>query len=197
VAGLLGAAREGLIIENVGMNPTRTGLLEILRSMGGDIEVLRARDSGAEPVADLLVRTSSLEGIEVPEALVPLAIDEFPVLFIAAACAAGETVITGAEELRVKESDRIAAMAAGLKILGVEHEVFPGGMRIQGRAGTAFGGGDIDSHGDHRVAMSFGIASLRASDPVMIRDVANVATSFPGFVELARSVGLNISEQEG
>ena len=197
VAGLLGAARGGLIIENVGMNPTRTGLLEILRSMGGDIEVLRARDSGAEPVADLLVRTSSLEGIEVPEALVPLAIDEFPVLFIAAACAAGETVITGAEELRVKESDRIAAMAAGLKILGVEHEVLPDGMRIQGRAGTAFGGGDIDSHGDHRVAMSFGIASLRASDPIMIRDVANVATSFPGFVELARSVGLNISEQEG
>ena len=197
VAGLLGAARAGLIIENVGMNPTRTGLLEILRSMGGDIEVLRARDSGAEPVADLLVRTSSLEGIEVPEALVPLAIDEFPVLFIAAACAAGETVITGAEELRVKESDRIAAMAAGLKILGVEHEVLPDGMRIQGRAGTAFGGGDIDSHGDHRVAMSFGSASLRASDPVMIRDVANVATSFPGFVELARSVGLNISEQEG
>jgi len=197
VAGLLGAARAGLIIENVGMNPTRTGLLEILRSMGGDIEVLRARDSGAEPVADLLVRTSSLEGIEVPEALVPLAIDEFPVLFIAAACAAGETVITGAEELRVKESDRIAAMAAGLKILGVEHEVLPDGMRIQGRAGTAFGGGDIDSHGDHRVAMSFGIASLRASDPIVIRDVANVATSFPGFVELARSVGLNISEQEG
>jgi 3-phosphoshikimate 1-carboxyvinyltransferase len=197
VAGLLGAGREGLIIENVGMNPTRTGLLEILRSMGGDIEVLRARDSGAEPVADLLVRTSSLEGIEVPEALVPLAIDEFPVLFIAAACAAGETVITGAEELRVKESDRIAAMAAGLKILGVEHEVLPDGMRIQGRAGTAFGGGDIDSHGDHRVAMSFGIASLRASDPITIRDVANVATSFPGFVELARSVGLNISEQEG
>jgi 3-phosphoshikimate 1-carboxyvinyltransferase len=197
VAGLLGAAREGLMIENVGMNPTRTGLLEILRSMGGDIEVLRARDSGAEPVADLLVRTSSLEGVEVPPALVPLAIDEFPVLFIAAACAAGETLITGAEELRVKESDRIAAMAAGLKILGVEHEVLPDGMRIQGRAGTAFGGGDIDSHGDHRVAMSFAIASLRASDAITIRDVANVATSFPGFVELACSVGLNISEQGG
>jgi 3-phosphoshikimate 1-carboxyvinyltransferase len=197
VAGLLGAAREGLVIENVGMNPTRTGLLEILRSMGGDIEILRSRDSGAEPVADLRVRTSSLKGIEVPEALVPLAIDEFPVLFIAAACAAGETVITGAEELRVKESDRIAAMAAGLETLGVEHEVLPDGMRIQGRAGIAFGGGDIDSHGDHRVAMSFGIASLRAASPITIRDVANVATSFPGFVDLARSVGLNITEQEG
>jgi 3-phosphoshikimate 1-carboxyvinyltransferase len=197
VAGLLGAAREGLVIENVGMNPTRTGLLDILRSMGGDIEILRARDSGAEPVADLRVRTSSLEGVEVPQALVPLAIDEFPVLFIAAACAAGETVITGAEELRVKESDRIAAMAAGLKTLGVEHEVLPDGMRIQGRTGFAFGGGDIDSHGDHRVAMSFGIASLRASESITIRDVANVATSFPGFVDLARSVGLNITEQAG
>jgi 3-phosphoshikimate 1-carboxyvinyltransferase len=197
VAGLLGAARAGLIIENVGMNPTRTGLLDILRSMGGDIEVLRARDSGAEPVADLRVRTSSLKGIEVPESLVPLAIDEFPVLFVAAACAAGETLITGAEELRVKESDRIAAMAAGLTTLGVEHEVLPDGMRIQGRTGTAFGGGVIDSHGDHRVAMSFGIASLRASAAITIRDVANVATSFPGFVDLARSVGLNIAEQEG
>jgi 3-phosphoshikimate 1-carboxyvinyltransferase len=197
VAGLLGAGREGLLIENVGLNPTRTGLLDILRSMGGDIEVLRARNSGAEPVADLLVRTSSLRAIEVPEALVPLAIDEFPVLFIAAACAAGETVITGAEELRVKESDRIAAMAAGLAILGVQHEVLPDGMRIKGRAGTAFGGGEIDSHGDHRVAMSFGIASLRASASIAIRDVANVATSFPGFVDLARSVGLNIAEQEG
>ena len=197
VAGLLGAAAAGLIIENVGMNPTRTGLLDILRSMGGDIEILRNRDSGAEPVADLRIRASSLKGIEVPESLVPLAIDEFPVLFVAAACAAGETLITGAEELRVKESDRIAAMAAGLATLGVEHEVLPGGMRIRGRAGTAFGGGDIDSHGDHRVAMSFGIASLRASAPITIRDVANVATSFPGFVELSRSVGLDIAERQG
>jgi 3-phosphoshikimate 1-carboxyvinyltransferase len=148
-------------------------------------------------VADLRVRASALQGIEVPAALVPLAIDEFPVLFIAAACANGETVVTGAEELRVKESDRIAAMSLGLEVLGVVHQVLPDGMRIEGRpAGAAFGGGEIDSHGDHRVAMSFSIASLRAAEPILIRDVANVATSFPDFVGLARSVGLDITELE-
>jgi 3-phosphoshikimate 1-carboxyvinyltransferase len=196
VAGLLGAANDGLLIQNVGLNPTRTGLLDILRSMGGNIEIQHARESGAEPVADLRVRASTLNGIEVPASLVPLAIDEFPVLFIAAACARGETLITGAEELRVKESDRIAAMSAGLRNLGVAHDVLPDGMRIEGRAGIAFGGGEIDSHGDHRVAMAFSIASLRAAKPILIRDVANVATSFPGFVDLARSVGLDITEVE-
>jgi 3-phosphoshikimate 1-carboxyvinyltransferase len=195
VAGLLGAGAEGLLIRNVGLNPTRTGLLDILRSMGGEIEVHNARESGAEPVADLRVHASALHGITVPISLVPLAIDEFPILFVAAACARGETVITGAEELRVKESDRIAAMSAGFAALGVRHEVLADGMRIEGRAeGIAFGGGEIDSHGDHRVAMSFAIASLRAAQPIRIRDVANVATSFPGFVGLARSVGLAVAE---
>jgi 3-phosphoshikimate 1-carboxyvinyltransferase len=195
VAGLLGAANEGLLIQNVGLNPTRTGLLDILRNMGGDIEILNARDSGAEPVADLRVRASALEGRVVPAAMVPLAIDELPVLFIAAACARGETVVTGAEELRVKESDRIAAMSHGLETLGVAHEVLSDGMRIQGSPeGAAFGGGEIDSHGDHRVAMSFSVASLRAAQPILIRDVANVATSFPGFVGMARSVGLDLTE---
>jgi len=195
VAGLLGAAGEGLLIRNVGMNPTRTGLLDILRAMGGIIEVCNPRQSGAEPVADLLVRASRLRGMQVPAQLVPLAIDELPVLFIAAACAAGETVVTGAEELRVKESDRISAMSAGLDSLGVVHSVLPDGMRIEGRAaGPAFGGGEVDSFGDHRIAMSFAVASLRAAKSISIRDVANVATSFPGFVELARSAGLDISE---
>jgi 3-phosphoshikimate 1-carboxyvinyltransferase len=195
VAGLLGAAPAGLMIHNVGLNPTRTGLLDILRSMGGDIEIRNERDSGAEPVADLLVRASELRGVEVPAGLVPLAIDELPVLFIAAACAAGETAVTGAEELRVKESDRIAAMSAGLMALGVAHSVLPDGMRIRGRhTGPAFRGGEIDSCGDHRIAMSFAVASLRAADAIAIRDVANVATSFPGFVGLARSVGLDICE---
>jgi 3-phosphoshikimate 1-carboxyvinyltransferase len=195
VAGLLGAANDGLLIQNVGLNPTRTGLLDILRSMGGEIDIVNARESGAEPVADLVVRASSLVGREVPAAMVPLAIDELPVLFIAAACAQGETVVTGAEELRVKESDRIAAMSAGLEALDVAHEVLPDGMRIQGcLSGPAFGGGEIDSHGDHRVAMSFSVASLRAAKPILIRDVANVATSFPGFVGMARSVGLDITE---
>jgi 3-phosphoshikimate 1-carboxyvinyltransferase len=195
VAGLLGAATDGLLIQNVGLNPTRTGLLDILRSMGGEIDIVNARESGAEPVADLLVRASALKGIEVSAAMVPLAIDELPVLFIAAACAQGETVVTGAEELRVKESDRIAAMSAGLETLGVAHEVMPDGMRIQGLPkGPAFGGGEVDSHGDHRVAMSFSVASLRAARPILIRDVANVATSFPGFVAMARSVGLDVTE---
>jgi 3-phosphoshikimate 1-carboxyvinyltransferase len=195
VAGLLGAAGEGLLIRNVGMNPTRTGLLDILRTMGANIEVCKPRESGAEPVADLLVRASPLRGIQVPAQLVPLAIDELPVLFIAAACAAGETVVTGAEELRVKESDRISAMSAGLDALGVVHRVLPDGMRIEGRGtGPAFSGGEVDSFGDHRIAMSFAVASLRAAKSISIRDVANVATSFPGFVDLARSAGLDISE---
>ncbi|HEX3396907.1 MAG TPA: 3-phosphoshikimate 1-carboxyvinyltransferase [Steroidobacteraceae bacterium] len=195
VAGLLAAPPQGLLIQNVGLNPTRTGLLEILRRMGGRIEVSNLRESGAEPVADLRVSASPLRGVDVPKDLVSLAIDELPVLFIAAACAQGETKVTGAEELRVKESDRIAAMSAGLTALGVTHAVLPDGMRIEGRdKGSAFSGGMIDSFGDHRIAMSFAIASLRAAAAIDIRDVANVATSFPGFVPLAQAVGLGIRE---
>jgi 3-phosphoshikimate 1-carboxyvinyltransferase len=194
VAGLLAAPTPGLLIRNVGMNPTRTGLFDILRSMGGDIEILEARFSGAEAVADLRVRASKLRGVTVSAEAVALAIDEIPVLLIAAACAEGETVVSGAEELRVKESDRIAAMSAGLTILGVVHSVMPDGMRIEGRGGgAAFGGGTIDSFGDHRIAMSFAVASLRASAPIRVLNVANVATSFPGFVALASSIGIAIS----
>jgi 3-phosphoshikimate 1-carboxyvinyltransferase len=195
VAGLLAAAPEGLLLENVGVNPTRTGLLDILRSMGGRIEIENARSSGAEPVADLRVHLSALQGIDVPPAAVPLAIDEFPVLFIAAACARGQTRVTGAEELRVKESDRIAAMAAGFDAMGVEYEAAPDGMRIEGKPeGCAFRGGGIDSRGDHRIAMAFSIASLRAAQPIAVRNTANVATSFPGFVALARAAGLDLAE---
>jgi 3-phosphoshikimate 1-carboxyvinyltransferase len=195
VAGLLAGPEEGLLIQNVGLNPTRSGLLDILRSMGGRIDVLNARESGAEPVADLRIRASPLQGVRVGRDLVSLAIDELPVLFIAAACARGETWVSGAEELRVKESDRIAAMSAGLTTLGVTHSPLPDGMRIEGRSeGAAFGAGEVDSFGDHRIAMSFAIASLRAAGPIIIRDVANVATSFPGFVELAQSAGLTIRQ---
>jgi 3-phosphoshikimate 1-carboxyvinyltransferase len=195
VAGLLGAAPEGLLLENVGLNPTRTGLLDVLRSMGGRIEAENLRSSGAEPVADLRIHSSELKGIEVPPAAVPLAIDEFPVLFIAAACARGQTRVTGAEELRVKESDRIAAMAAGFEALGVAHQATPDGMLIEGKPdGAVFRGGEIDSRGDHRIAMAFSIASLRAAQPIAVRDTANVATSFPGFVALARAVGLDLVE---
>lgn len=195
VAGLLGADREGLLIKNVGMNPTRTGLLDILKAMGGRIEVEEPRLAGKEPVADLRVHASALTGIEVPKALVPLAIDEFPVLFVAAACARGETLVSGAEELRVKESDRIAVMSEGLAALNVEHEVLPDGMRIAGRpVGAAFAAGRVNSDGDHRIAMAFSIASLKAKGSIVIDDVANVATSFPGFAALANQAGLSLTE---
>lgn len=183
-------AAEGVVtIRNVGVNPTRTGLLDILRQMGAEIRLVNERQSGAEPVADLEIERRELHGIAVPPALVPLAIDEFPALFIAAACAGGETLVTGAEELRVKESDRIAVMAEGLGTLGIQAEVLPDGMRI---GGGRPGGGRIDSHGDHRIAMAFAIASARAGGPIEIIDVANVATSFPGFVATARQLGLDI-----
>ena len=198
VAGLIGAEAGGLLIRRVGMNPTRIGLLDILRRMGADIHVQEAGMAGAEPVADLLVMRSALRGIDVPAELVPLAIDEFPVLFIAAACATGQTRISGAAELRVKESDRIAVMAEGLRALGVALEVFPDGLLVDGHPqGPAFAAGVVDSHGDHRIAMSFAIASLRAGGAIRIRDTANVATSFPGFVHLARSVGLDLGETAG
>jgi len=191
VAACIGA-REPVVIEGVGVNPTRTGLLEMLALMGADLRLVNHRSAGAEPVADIEVRPARLRGVRVPERLVPLAIDEFPAFFVAAACAEGETLVTGAEELRVKESDRIAVMARGLDAVGVRNEVLPDGLRIEG---GPLGGGVVDSHGDHRVAMSFAIASLRASAAIQIRDVANVATSFPGFADLARAVGLNLHER--
>jgi 3-phosphoshikimate 1-carboxyvinyltransferase len=184
-----------LVLEHVGINPTRIGVLNILRAMGARIDVEREREVGGEPVADIRVRSSRLRGIVIPEDQVPLAIDEFPVLFIAAACAEGETVLRGAEELRVKESDRIAVMAEGLRRLGVAAQETPDGMVLRG--GPLLGGA-VDSHGDHRIAMAFAIAALRASAPISIRDCKNVATSFPGFVELAAAAGLSIiAEEEG
>jgi 3-phosphoshikimate 1-carboxyvinyltransferase len=194
VAGCL-AASEPLVITNVGVNPTRTGLIDLLQRMGADIRLHRhapAGAPGAEPVADIEVRASPLRGIAVPEALVPLAIDEFPAFFIAAACASGETVVRGAHELRVKESDRLAATAAGLAVLGVEHQLLPDGLWLRGGAG--FEGGRIDSRGDHRIAMAFAVAALKARAALVIEDVANVATSFPGFVATARASGLQIEE---
>ncbi len=194
-----------ILLRHVGVNPTRIGVINILRLMGADIELLNEGFTGGEPVADLRVRSAVLTGIHIPEDQVPLAIDEFPVLFIAAACAGGTTVLTGAEELRVKESDRIEAMADGLDILGVSAKATPDGMIIEGHSvetGTGhdgdreiskMGGGEIDSHGDHRIAMAFTIAGLRAQKPILIRNCSNVATSFPGFVELANSLGLRVT----
>ena len=190
VAGSI--AREGeLVLRNVGMNPTRDGILRILRAMGADITILDERHH-AEPVADLLVRPARLRGIEVPLEWVPLAIDEFPAFFIAAACAQGRTRVRGAAELRVKESDRLAVMSDGLRKLGIEHALQDDGIEIEGATGEGdiFEGGEIDSHGDHRIAMAFAVASLRAAEPIRILDVSNVATSFPSFSSLAIEAGL-------
>jgi 3-phosphoshikimate 1-carboxyvinyltransferase len=190
VAGAL-AGRAGFVVENVGINPTRTGILVILKLMGADLRVHPRAAPGAEPVADIEVRRSGLRGIAVPEELVPLAIDELPVLFIAAAAAEGETVFTGAAELRVKESDRLAVMAEGLTRVGVTNQLLPDGIRIAG--GQRLIGAEIDSHGDHRIAMAFAVASLLADSPLVIRDVENVTTSFPGFLATAQGCGLAVS----
>jgi 3-phosphoshikimate 1-carboxyvinyltransferase len=188
VAGCLGAA-DGVLIKNVGVNPTRTGLLTILREMGADIELETERRLGAEPVADLFVRQSELRGIDVPPELVPLAIDEFPILFVAAAAARGTTRVRGAEELRKKETDRLAVMAQGLAAVGVAVEEQPDGLSV---TGGRVRGGAVDSRGDHRIAMSFAVASIGAKAPIEIASTAEVATSFPSFLEVAMDVGLRI-----
>jgi len=194
---MVGAAiSEGsdVTLEHVGINPTRDGVITILRLMGADIGLENTREIGGEPVADIRVRGARLKGIQIPEDQVPLAIDEFPALFVAAACAEGETVLTGARELRVKESDRIQVMADGLQVLGVDARPTEDGMVIRG--GT-IGSGTVQSHGDHRIAMAFAMAALRATGPITILDCANVNTSFPGFATLAMEAGLDIQQRNG
>ncbi|MET0946847.1 MAG: bifunctional prephenate dehydrogenase/3-phosphoshikimate 1-carboxyvinyltransferase [Pseudomonas sp.] len=181
-----------LLLEHVGINPTRSGVIQILRLMGADITLENPREVGGEPVADLRVRSAKLKGIEIPEALVPLAIDEFPVLFVAAACAEGRTILRGAQELRVKESDRIQVMADGLLALGVSVQAVPDGIIIDA---SQMGGGVVNAHGDHRIAMAFSVASLRASAPIHIHDCANVATSFPNFLALCAQVGMRVVQE--
>ena len=197
-----------LTLTQVGINPTRTGILDILKLMQADISLSNETHVGGEPVADITIRSSSLVGIDIPENLVPLAIDEFPVLFIAASCAQGRTILTGAKELRVKESDRIAVMAEGLQTLGIDCTVTDDGLIIEGKGiedkevasqkggknnvQPIFGGGHITSHHDHRIAMSFAVASLRASEQITIEGVETVNTSFPGFAELANQIGMSI-----
>jgi 3-phosphoshikimate 1-carboxyvinyltransferase len=189
-AALLGEETE-IVIRGVGVNPTRTGMLAILQKMGADVRLENERLAGQEPIADIRARSSVLNGIEVDPALVSLAIDEFPILFALAACASGETVFSGLAELRVKESDRIAAMADGLRSLGITVMESDDGARI---IGGSLSGGVIDSRGDHRIAMSFAIIATRAAAPVRVRDVANVATSFPGFANLCAGLGVSIEE---
>ena len=207
VAAAISQASE-LTLTQVGINPTRTGIIDILKLMQADIRLSNEMYVGGEPVADITIRSSNLIGIDIPEHLVPLAIDEFPVLFIAASCAQGRTVLTGAKELRVKESDRIAVMAEGLQTLGIDCTVTDDGLIIEGKGvegkgvtsqsddinnnQPVFGGGQIISHHDHRIAMSFAVASLRASKQIIIEGVETVNTSFPGFAELANQIGMSI-----
>lgn len=178
-----------IVLEHVGINPTRTGVINILKLMGADITTSNQQEVGGEPVADIRVKSAKLKGIHIPESLVPLAIDEFPVLFIAAACAEGQTIVTGARELRVKESDRIQVMADGMIELGVNVKTTDDGMIVEG---GEIGSGTVHSHDDHRIAMAFAMAGLCANGDIHIEDCDNVNTSFPGFAELAASCGLSI-----
>jgi 3-phosphoshikimate 1-carboxyvinyltransferase len=189
IVGACLSAERGLLIRNVGVNPTRTGILTILEAMGADIERRNPRNLGTEPVADLYVRKSALQGILVPKELVPLAIDEFPILFIAAVGAAGRTIVGGASELRLKESDRIAAMARALRAVGASVEERADGLIIEG---GRLQGGVIDSEGDHRIAMAFAVASVLSRGRIEIRNTAQVATSFPNFIEVAGAAGMRV-----
>jgi len=182
-----------ITLNAVNINPTRTGILDILDMMGANITLTNERDVAGELVADIRVCSAELHGINIPQEFVPLAIDEFPVIFIAASCATGDTLLTGAKELRVKESDRIQVMAEGLTILGIENEVLEDGIRIQGGEFSKQNS-VIRSHQDHRISMSFAIASTRSEYDIRIEEVDNVKTSFPNFVELANKIGMNIEE---
>ncbi|MCH9049374.1 MAG: bifunctional prephenate dehydrogenase/3-phosphoshikimate 1-carboxyvinyltransferase, partial [Proteobacteria bacterium] len=193
IVGACIAEDSDIIIENVGINPNRDAIIHILREMGADITLLNEKVVSGEPIADIQVRTSVLHGIDIPESRVPAAIDELPVIMVAAACAKGVTRLTGARELRVKESDRITAMSEGLQTLGIEVEEQEAGMTV---TGGAIAGGEINSFTDHRIAMAFTIAGLNAKAPITVKDCANVETSFPGFVDIAKNVGLDLLVQE-
>lgn len=192
LAALIAPSAE-ITIRRVGMNPTRTGVIDILRDMGADITVHNTQMMGEEPVADLTVRSSTLRAISVSADRVSLAIDEFPVLFVAAGAAAGISRFAGLEELRVKESDRVAAMVEGLKALGITANETPEGAEIMG---GKFVGGRINSYGDHRIAMAFAVAASIAEEAVEVSDVAAVDTSFPGFLDCMQSIGLDINRVE-
>lgn len=189
IVGACIAPGSDITLSHVGINPTRIGVINVLKLMGANIELGNEREVGGEPVADIRVRYAPLNGIEIPEDQVPLGIDEFPAIFVAASCATGQTVLTGAEELRVKESDRIQVMADGLIALGIDAQPTVDGMIING---GDIGSGVVESHGDHRIAMSFAMAALRANGIIEINNCANVATSFPSFVELATEAGLTM-----
>ena len=192
VAGCI-APQADITLAQVNINPTRTGVIDILKLMGANLTLSNEREIGGELLADIRIQSSTLTGIQIPAEFVPLAIDEFPAIFIAAACAKGETVLTGAKELRVKESDRIQVMADGLNILGIQNKVLEDGIKIQGGSFQKPTEA-IQSHHDHRISMSFAMASLRCKHMIEIDGVDNVATSFPNFVALSNAIGMDIVE---
>jgi 3-phosphoshikimate 1-carboxyvinyltransferase len=191
IVGALISDNSMLTIRKVGINPTRDGIIQILRLMGADIQITNKCNMGMEPIADLVIKSSNLNGIDIPQSLIANSIDEFPIIFIAAACAQGVTTLNGAEELRVKESDRIAMMAAGLKVLGISVDEKPDGLVVRG---GKIQGGKIDSGGDHRIAMAFAMASIKASSVITVLNTDNVMTSFPNFVATVSELGLKISQ---
>jgi len=180
-----------LVLEHVCVNPTRTGIIDVLRVMGADIELTNERSVGGEPVADIVVKYVGLKGAEIDPKLVPLAIDEFPVICVAAACAEGVTTVSGAEELRHKESDRIAAMVKGLRAIGVNVDEHKDGMVV---TGGSIAGGEVETFNDHRIAMSFAVAGAVSEGPIVVKEADHVATSFPNFVDLARQAGMVIAK---
>jgi 3-phosphoshikimate 1-carboxyvinyltransferase len=194
VAGLI-AKESNIIIKNVGLNPTRCGLIDVLKSMGGSIEIKNEKVISYEEVGDIHVRSSALKGVSISGDVIPNIIDEIPILSIAAAFAEGETSISDAEELRVKESDRLQAISDGLIKINVSHQLYNDGIKITGSSQDIVDSAEIDSHGDHRIAMSFLIASLRSTSGVFVKDCKNIFTSFPHFIEVMKTLGIDVDER--
>ena len=194
VAGLI-AKESNIVIKNVGLNPTRCGLIDVLISMGGFIEIKNQKLTSNEEVGDIYVKSSSLRGISISGDVIPNIIDEIPILSIAAAFAEGETSISDAEELRVKESDRLQAISDGLAKINVNHELFKDGIKIAGSSKDIEVSPEIDSHGDHRIAMSFLIASLRSTNGIFVKDCKNIFTSFPYFIDVMKTLGIDVHER--
>ena len=192
IIGCLISEKSEVIIKNVGLNDLRIGGVEILKLMGAEIEFSNIKNYGPEKVGDILVRSSKLKGIEIPSKYIASAIDEFPILFIAAASASGKTILKNAEELKYKESNRLSAMSKGLLECNIINSLYDDGIKING---GKISGATIDSCGDHRIAMSFAIAGLISKDPITILNTENVSTSFPGFLSLIKEMGLKIKRE--
>ena len=193
VAGVI-AKESNILIKNVGLNPTRCGLIKVLQSMGANIEILNQSIICNEEIGDISVQSSKLQGIDVGGDIIPNIIDEIPILSIAASFAEGITTIKDAEELRVKESDRLAAISSGLSQIGIKHELFDDGIKIQGKSDNISACVEIDSFGDHRIAMSFLVASLRSEKGIFVKDCKNIFTSFPSFLETMNRLGIHVNE---